>query len=79
METRKQSGHVAKAMAEQTRAVKEMTAAARNVSLQIMAITRANREHSNTLRPAIVTSLSGQIESHESSVFRPEAMTSAAA
>jgi methyl-accepting chemotaxis protein len=44
---RRQSDQTAKAMNEQTRAIKEMTTGTQNISKQIGLITRANREHSN--------------------------------
>jgi methyl-accepting chemotaxis protein len=73
-ETRKQSGHVAKTMSEQARAVQKMTAAATNVSRQITAITRANREHSIT-SAAIVNCLSGAAPSapRPAKLSRPKA------
>jgi methyl-accepting chemotaxis protein len=44
---RRQSDQTAKAMNEQTRAIKDMTMGTQNISRQIGLITRANREHSN--------------------------------
>ncbi len=43
---RQESDQAARALAEQARALKEMTSATQNTSSQIKLITRANREHS---------------------------------
>ena len=42
---RKQSSQVAQAVVEQSRALRDMSGGAENVSKQIAAITRSNREH----------------------------------
>jgi methyl-accepting chemotaxis protein len=44
--TKVQSEQIARAMSEQTRALREMTIGAQNITKQIGIITRANREHS---------------------------------
>jgi methyl-accepting chemotaxis protein len=42
---RKRSGEVARALAEQTRAVKDVSTAIDHISRQMASMTRANREH----------------------------------
>ena len=54
---RTQTDQIAKAMAEQSRAIKEMSDGARNVGKQINLITQANREHS-TVSVALLKGLS---------------------
>ncbi len=46
---RRQADQVAKAMAEQARAGKDMTTAVQNIAKQITLLTRTNREHSTVV------------------------------
>jgi len=55
-DSRKESEQAARAMAEQSRALKDLTTGAQNISKQIGLITRANREHS-TVSVAILGAL----------------------
>jgi hypothetical protein len=50
-DSRRQTEQVSRAMVDQTRAVKAMTAAAQNIAKQMALIMKSNGEHSELLQP----------------------------